>query len=187
MKVLGTALFDWLVETGAAYRHCKYDDEVLSRFVTDAMADGRLDPEQFKQLSLQGSKTMKTTSPTPEQVFGVHTKGGDGAVSVGAKALGRYSTEKTVALHKKSKLPVIDENGIPRLTPSEFEMGMAGAFVKRLAARAGLNVTWREEDEQLLEESFKSNWIGEHDGTFHHRFPGSKVKALIGDATSGGG
>lgn len=76
------------------------------------------------------------------------------------------------------------------MSRSELDDAMAGSFLKRLVMRAGISsVSWKQEDEDLLAESFKGGWVGQHGGEWFDKdepIAGSRAKALLDDAPSGG-
>jgi len=140
------------------------------------MVKGGLTPEKYIQL-LKGDRTMSSTSPSAEKMFS-HARVKDAGE--------RYFTEKSVGVHAKTGRPVLTEKGEPALLPSEFENAKAGAFLKRLAQKSGLQVELNEHEQELLSECYRDTWCGKIGGEWHEKIEGSRAKALLDDATSGG-
>ncbi|MCH8923227.1 MAG: hypothetical protein IIA67_08790 [Planctomycetes bacterium] len=124
------------------------------------------------------------TGPSPDDLFSDGAR--DEQVTVGKRT---YSATKQVAQHTKFRTEVRDEYGRPAMTRSELDNAKAGAYLKRIAQRAGIDVAWREEDDALLDECYKAPWIGLSGGEWHDQaapISGQRAKALLDDAPSGG-
>jgi HK97 family phage major capsid protein len=99
----------------------------------------------------------------------------------------RYSTERAVGKHYRTGRPVQFE-GRDVCLPSELDKARIGAMFKRMAKRHGLNIEWTDHDSELYASTFDDSvkWAGEIGGRWETGVPGSRAKALLDDAGSGG-
>ncbi|MBL9163127.1 MAG: phage major capsid protein [Planctomycetaceae bacterium] len=176
--VIKQALRDYLVELNLA----KASWEHNAPFAEAAMAaleSGKLTPEKFSELQY-GKDSDVSKRITPSKVFG-----GD-SIRV-KKPSERYSNVKSVGKHAKTGLPVTDEHGKQVETVSELEKFQAGCWLKYTAAKSGLPVQMAEHEREAVEEIFAEQaFCGKIGGVYENDIPGSRVKALISDSTSGG-
>jgi HK97 family phage major capsid protein len=146
---------------------------VYSPIVARLLVSDELSTEMYEKLSMEGTKMSKTI--TPEKMFVRQRRAGEG-----------YCEEKQVGIHSRTKEPVLDELGQPALLPSQLENAKAGAMLKRLAQKAGLQVELSDHEQDLLAACFDDPWCGEIGGQHEKVFDGMRAKALLDDSTSGG-
>ena len=180
------------------------DDTIFQRAAADAMfvvdegEDGHLSQSLLAELTngakaAAGANRLRKTldridsrlgGVTPDDMFA--ETGCDG-VAVGSRS---YSSVKSVGKHTKSGKPVLDEHRRPCMSQSELDAAKSGAFLKRLAMKAGISdVRWTAEDQSLLDASFDSPWVGKAGGEWFDKdepIAGSRCKTLLDDASSGG-
>ncbi len=85
----------------------------------------------------------------------------------------------------KTGQPVAFRGGDAEL-PSELETAKLGAYHKRLARKAGLNVAWSQHDQDLWDELVNEDeWLVDQ-GNNTVSVRGANVKALLEDSISGG-
>lgn len=101
----------------------------------------------------------------------------------------RYSPERPVAKHAKTGKPVT-YNGRQVRQASELELAKAGTWARYMLLRGGasirpLNSHERGLLDELLEKDTFHVGLGDQDGNYD-LVPGSRVKALLSESTSGG-
>jgi HK97 family phage major capsid protein len=98
----------------------------------------------------------------------------------------RYSSVRKAARHVRSGQTVRYRGRDAELL-SQLETAKAGAFLKFLGQRAGINVNISEDERALLEETIeKDRWCGKVGTEWRTGLSGETVKALLNDSTSGG-
>jgi HK97 family phage major capsid protein/HK97 family phage prohead protease len=129
--------------------------------------------------------TEKGNGPTPADLL---KAAGGGKPDVTVKSVAaRYSTETRALKHFKSGDKVKDAFGNRPTNMSELNQAKAGAFLKKLAAKAGIPVVLGEEDQALLELCYGEKWCGEYGGQYQHdAIDGMRMKDLLSDSISGG-
>ncbi|HEV7281330.1 MAG TPA: phage major capsid protein [Pirellulaceae bacterium] len=145
------------------------DDATFKTEVGKALVSGEITADELATLT-------KDAGPTPDQVFG----GKNGSAG------GRPSTERPIGRHVKSGLPVLDQSGREVRLPSEDDTANAGAFLKSLAKRAGIDCITTTEDRDRLEACYRSPWAGKFGTGWTAGVPGATAKALLNDSLSGG-
>jgi HK97 family phage major capsid protein/HK97 family phage prohead protease len=98
----------------------------------------------------------------------------------------RYSTDTKELKHFKTGEKVRDASGNRPKSQSDLNAAKAGAWLKKLAAKAGIPVVLSDHENQLLELCYGEKWIGEYNGQYDTEVDGSRVKSLLDDSTSGG-
>ena len=105
------------------------------------------------------------------------------------KSSSTYSEKQIEGVHTKTGMPVLNPfTGQPAAYASQREHAKAGALVKHLACRAGVQAAQLSDHEKdLLIEASEDVWAGEVSGEHYTKIaaPG-RVKALLDDVTSGG-
>ena len=165
---LSKELKTYLIEKGLAQKSWT-EDQLFLNVAADALEDGTLSAEKFAEL---------TGKKTPEDIFGgARVK----------KPSERYSNTKSVAKHVRTGEPVRDEKGKQVETVSQLEYAKAGAFLKHRAARDGQPAVLDEHERELIAQMYESDkWVGKLGSDYQTGIDGTRVKALIDDATSGG-
>jgi HK97 family phage major capsid protein len=169
-------LKDWLTENG--YGQKSWTEDSVESATNSALSDGKLTVQKLAELiDAEVSLTPRGKSPSAKDVFGnLRVK----------RPSERYSHTKSVAKHARTGLPVCNERGREVETISQREYAKAGAFLKRVAQRSGLPVELSEHEGELLAECFDDVWCGKIGGNYETEVPGSRVKTLLNDGTSGG-
>lgn len=99
----------------------------------------------------------------------------------------RYSDVRFTAKHRKTGLPVLDHRGREIETQSQRDLAKMGAFMKFKAARSGVAIALTDHENGLMEEMFaRDTWVVTTGETVEKNVPGSRVKTLLYDSTSGG-
>jgi HK97 family phage major capsid protein len=177
--IIKQALRDHLVQLGLAKATWEHNAP-FAEAAMSALESNQLSSEKFAELQFGGDPDVAKRL-TPSKIFG----GGD-HIRV-KKPSERYSNVKSVAKHAKTGLPVTDERGKQVETTSELEKFQAGAWLKYTAAKAGLVVEMSEHEREAVEQIFsEQTFCGKIGGVYEQGIPGSRVKALISDGTSGG-
>lgn len=82
---------------------------------------------------------------------------------------------------------VRNEHGREVEVPTEQGHALSGAFLKSLAARAGIGqASLDEHGRELLEDCYAMSWAGKFGSEWRTDVEGSRVKALLNDSVSGG-
>lgn len=171
-------------------------DRLSIKHMKELVAGDRLDLAAGIVPDWTGNETKATRGVTMNDLnnemdkasngSGNGTGSGTGGIRVKAPSE-RYSDTRLVAKHAKTGLPVHDERGKEVSTPSERTKAKAGVFLKKVAQRCGLSVEITEHERELLGEMLeKDTWCGKISENHSDAIPGLKVKALLGDSTSGG-
>ena len=168
MSLVSSALKSWLVENEFAVSSLTGEDAWKSA-AQKALDAGTLTAEKLSELI---GKQVKAAD-----VFG------GARVKAASK---RYNHTKSVAKHSRSGMPVCNERGREVETVSQRELAKAGAFLKKVAQRSGLPCELNEHESELLAECFDGDWCGKIGGNYETEIPGSRVKVLLNDNTSGG-
>lgn len=179
------SLKSWLVQHD--YAAASVDDvNVLERAAKSAIADGTLTQAKVKAFKQADDEKQATTfvKGVVSDMIDANDVFGGARVK---KPSERYSTTKSVGKHVRLGEPVQDEHGKQVELPSELDNARAGALLKFIAARSGLNVSLSEHEKELVDQCFaEEKWCGSINGEFKTGVPGATVKALLSDATSGG-
>jgi HK97 family phage major capsid protein len=205
MFTITTELKDWLYANKLA--DATGTDEYFRKQASDAITSGKLTVEDLQRLTDKARDRLKNivadgvkqamgdntapagrksitnpNNPDPAAVFGVS------ASQVRVKAAGEsYLVQKSVAKHKKTERVVHDEQGRECMTASELECAKAGAFIKYMAIKGGVQIVLTEHERGLMEEMFeRDTWVGLYDGAWQKNISGMKMKALLSDSLSGG-
>lgn len=176
------------------------DDDVIRKSAADAIAAGKLTPDQLTELTkVDVSATIKSLAgEVANQLRGgngidtsrTHSAAGVfGGSRVDVLPAGqRYKSIKTVGLHSRTGKPVRDEFGREVETTSELEHAKLGAWVKFLASKTpGTRLALNEHEKSLVHEIFEKDlFCGCLNGNWLTGIEGLSVKALLNDSTSGG-
>lgn len=99
----------------------------------------------------------------------------------------RYSHVKSAAVHSRTGQKLFDEFGREAMLPSEAEYAKAGAFYKEVGRRSGIAIELTDHERELISECYeKDTWCGQFQNEWRTEIPGSRIKGLLADATSGG-
>ncbi len=169
---LSAALKQFLVDEGLA--QSSWTSEALYKAaILDAVDAGKISAEKLSELL-----DKEDSDTTPSKVFG-------GSVRV-KRASERYSTTKSVGSHATTGRPVVYA-GREVEQPSQLEAAKSGVLLKVVAQRAGMPAELTEHEKGLLNDMLEhDSWCGKIGGEYQTGIPGSRIKALINDATSGG-
>ena len=153
----------------------------ISMKTAEQIAKGGLSASEVEEL-ISGDRQMSTA----EKLF---DRGGPTIRSKDPSEA--YSEKRAVGTHVKSGQPIFNPlTGNNATWPSEKDNAKAGVLLKHLGQRSGLfpSVTLPEHERSLLDEMASADaWAGRvGDDHYDHIPGGSRVKALIDDATSGG-
>jgi HK97 family phage major capsid protein len=111
-------------------------------------------------------------------------RGTEPGVKIGNRS---YSMFKSVGRHAKTDREVTDFNQQPCMEASEYELAGAGAFVKFLAQRSGLQTGWGAEEVNLFSHIVNHEpWCGKHGIEWQTNMRGPELKAVLDSTTSGG-
>ena len=102
----------------------------------------------------------------------------------------RYSEKRFTGKHRRTGMPVQDQDGREVETPSELDHARLGALVKHLASKRGVGCLMEENERSLLNEmAAKETWCGSMGGEYYSEIKDNEsgsIKALLDDSTSGG-
>jgi HK97 family phage major capsid protein/HK97 family phage prohead protease len=126
----------------------------------------------------------KGSGPTPTDLL---KAAGGGKPDVTVKSVAaRYSTETRELKHFKSGEKVRDASGNRPKSISELNFAKAGAFLKTLAAKAGLGTALDDQDRELMELAYAEKWCGEVGNQYAPELDGMRAKTILSDSVSGG-
>lgn len=142
-----------------------------------AVAKGTLSETKLSRLC--GTEDEMSKKTTPARLIASASKG----------AAKRYNPERPVAKHAKTGKPVV-YNGRQVRQPSELELAKAGAWARFMLLRGGASIRPLDSHERgLLDEMLEKDTfhVGQADQDANFAaVPGSRVKSLLSDSTSGG-
>ena len=127
-------------------------------------------------------------SPTMADLLTANAGGGNGT-DIRVKSVGEKYSRSTVTLkHAKTGELIRDPWGREPQSMSELNHAKAGAFLKKLAKKAGIQqAVLTEEDNALLELTYGEKWCGDYGGQYcHDEIDGMRMKDLLSDSVSGG-
>ena len=136
-----------------------------------------------------GQPMTNPSGLTPYKLFGGAVPGQDvGSGGPRVKMANElFSTAKGAGRHDTTGLPV-QYRGQNVDAPSQFDLAMAGAFIKAIAKKQGLSVNLTDTDKALWDWMCNEcTWTGDLHGTWDPQISPSRAKAaLLDDNTSGG-
>ena len=129
-----------------------------------------------------------TKAPTMAELLTANAGGGSGT-DIRVKSVAEKYSRTTVALkHAKTGELIRTPWGREPQSMSELNHAKAGAFLKKLAKKAGIQqAVLTEEDNALLELTYGEKWCGDYGGQYcHDAIDGMRMKDLLSDSVSGG-
>ncbi len=195
-------LVDHMVEKGLTHAVVRPGPDtyaIWARHAAKALLSGVLQLDEYAELAEgpalaeledehvfeEGNNPMSISA---KKMFG---NGGEEGTSgrVRVKSPSEGLCDKRVrGLHSKTGKPVMDAYGEEASLPSEKSLAMSGVYLKMSAKKAGIDVAVSEWEKSLWHEMVEQEQWASYNGepTNNEVFSGSRVKALLDDASSGG-
>jgi HK97 family phage major capsid protein len=164
-------------------------EKAVSDGMTKALATLAATAKGGDGANADGAGGTGTKTPTMADLLKANAGGSGNGTDIRVKSVGEKYSRSTVTLkHAKSGELIRDPWGREPQSMSELNHAKAGAFLKKLAKKAGIQpAVLTEEDNALLELTYGEKWCGDYGGQYcHDAIDGMRMKDLLSDSVSGG-